>query len=239
MSQQSCSILRELKVSCKNCSVGVLCVPRGLDPEDIPKLDSVIQHRKILHRGEFLYHHGENFGQLFALKSGAVKIISYDEFNNEHIQGIYLTGELIGFDALADNKHHCSVVALETCHVCEIPAEMLDGIDHAIPSLHRQLIRHIGHKINTSETHIVTNKASAEFRLVSFLLNLSHRFAARGFSPYEFSIYLTRQELGNYLNLTTETVSRLMRNLDRKGIIELQQKRIKILDMPKLRAITD
>lgn len=237
MSQQSYNLLQELKVSCKNCSVGVLCVPRGLDSEDIPKLDNIVQHRTILQRGDFLYHVDQPFGKIYALKSGAVKILSYDDFNNEHIQGIYLTGELIGFDALADNLHRCSVVALETCHVCEIPADMLDGVDHSIPSLHRQLIRHIGHKINSTEYHVVVNKAGAQFRLVSFLLNLSARFAARGFSPYEFSIYLTRQEIGNYLNLTTETVSRLMRNLDRSGIIQLQQKRIKVLDMPQLKAI--
>lgn len=231
-------MIQELRVSCKNCSLGVLCVPRGLDPEDIPKLDSIIQHKKILQRGEFLYHANEPFGSLYALKSGAVKIISYDEFNNEHIQGLYLTGELIGFDALATDKHCCSVVALETCHVCEIPTESLDCVNHSIPSLHRQLLRHIGRKINTNETQIVVNKASAEIRLVTFLLNLSNRFAARGFSPFEFSIYLTRQEIGNYLNLTTETVSRLMRSLDREGIIQLHQKRIRITDMPKLKSIT-
>lgn len=215
----------------------MLCVPRGLDQSDVERLDGIVKHRKILQRGEYLYHANDRFDSLFALKSGAVKIVSYDEANNEHIQGLYLTGELIGFDALATDTHRCSVIALETCHVCEIPTSMLECVERSIPGLHRQLIRHIGRRINVDETHILINKASAEIRLVSFLINLSNRYGARGFSRFDFNLYLTRQEIGNYLNLTTETVSRLLRQLERNELIELQQKRIRILNLPALKTI--
>jgi CRP/FNR family transcriptional regulator len=226
------NLFRELSISCRSCSLGELCVPRDLKQEDIDKLDESVSHTKLLHAGEVLYHQGAPFKSLYAVKSGSIKVSSVQESAGESVMGIYLPGEIIGFDGLSTELHQCSISALETSSICEIH---LDKLQQTIPHIFRELLKHASKSINQSATTYSANKQSAEKRIVLFLLDISNRYQQRGYVHTEFNLLLSRAEIGNLLDLTPETVSRGIRKLERDGYINIKNRRqVKIQDLPGL-----
>jgi len=235
MSTAAKNLLRDLSVSCKDCSLGELCMPHGLNSNDVNKLDDSVSHTKLLKAGDTLYRQGAPFKSLFALKSGSVKIITINQESGEDIMGIYLPGEIIGFDGIATGKYQCSIHAIETSNICEIN---LSKVQSNIPDINRQLLKHAGKTINHSNHVISVGKASAEKRIVSFLLDLSDRYKARGYLHTEFNLYLSRSEIGNLLNLSPETISRGIRKLERDELITiLNKRRIQINNIDQLKAL--
>jgi len=235
MSSVAKNLFRELTVSCADCSLGDLCIPHGLAQQDIDRLDDAVSHTKLLHAGDILYQQGTPFKSLFALKSGSVKILAKNEESNDDVMGLYLPGEIIGFDGVATDKYQCSIHALETSNVCEIN---LESLQENIPHIFKQLLKHASKSINQSNNANSVSKASAEKRIVSLLLDLSDRYRLRGYFYTEFNLYLSRSEIGNLLNLSPETVSRGIRKLERDKLITLHNKRrIKINDLESLQNI--
>ena len=233
MSSLAKNLFRDLTVSCSDCSLGDLCIPHGLDQQDVERLDSSVSHIKLLHTGESLYHQGSPFKSLYALKSGSVKIISKNDDGEDDIMGVYLPGEIIGFDGVASDKYQCSIHALETSNVCEID---LDSLHKNIPHIFKQLLKHASKSINQSNNTNAVSKASAEKRIISLILDLSDRYRLRGYFYTEFNLFLSRSEIGSLLNLSPETVSRGIRKLERNKLISLQNnRRIKINDLDGLR----
>lgn len=224
-------------ISCKNCSLDNICFPRGLTQEDIHNISQVIKPKKILQRGGYLFRVADTFKGVLAIKSGTAKLVSNDHHGNEHILNILLPGELLGFDGLSDNMYKCSAIALETLSFCELPAKSMESLFLNVPSLTRELFRHSSEKINESQELIILSKRPAEEKLAYFLISLSDRFKRRGFSASEFTLSLTRQEIGNYLGLALETVSRLFKKFQQDNIIDVKSKAIVIKDIPRLRAI--
>lgn len=227
----------KLRVDCKNCSLGGICIPRGLDAGEIEQVNQIIHRKRTLHKGDFLFRAGDQFRNLSSLKSGTIKITSTDHRGNEHIIGVLLPGEMLGFDGLANGQHEYDAVVLETASVCEIPANRLESLCREVPNLQHQLFQHIGCKLNEERCKMLLNKRPAEERLAAFLMDLSDRYNKRGFSATEFNLSLTRQEIGNHLGLALETVSRLLSAFQMNGLIEVKRKQIRILEMEKLRAI--
>lgn len=223
-------LLKNIQVSCNNCSLDTICLPRGLSVQEVEKISQVVKRKKTLQRGQFIYHEGSSFKGVLALKSGTAKLIRDDHHGNEHILNILLPGELFGFDGLYDDKHSCSVVALETLSFCELPAEDLESLCLKTPGLLRELFRHTSEKLNKETNQMVLNKRPAEERLAAFLLSLSVRLKKRGFSPSEFTLSLTRQEIGNHLGLALETVSRLLKQFQMNGLITVKNRHIQIID---------
>ena len=133
--------LSALKTACQSCSLHDLCLPLGLDIGDIDKLDEIVKRSRPLHKGEYLFNSGDKFTSIYAVRSGSIKTFSESEQGDEQITGLYLPGELIGLDAIHDNKHPCSAIALETTSLCELPFEMLEDLSSTIPELHHQLFR--------------------------------------------------------------------------------------------------
>jgi len=233
MSSLAKNLFRDLTVSCSDCGLGELCIPHGLAQQDIDRLDDSVSHTKLLHAGDILYHQNTAFKSLYALKSGSVKIITKNDESGEDIMGVYLPGEIIGFDGVATDKYQCSIHALETSNVCEID---LDSLQENIPHIFKQLLKHASKSINHSNNANSVSKASAERRIVSLLLDLSDRYRLRGYFYTEFNLYLSRSEIGSLLNLSPETVSRGIRKLERDKLITLQNKRrIKINDLDSLK----
>lgn len=203
-------------------------MPHDLDQADIDKLDDSISHTKLLHSGDVLYSQGMPFKSLYAVKSGSVKISSNHESSGESVIGIYLPGEIIGFDGLSTEMYQCTISALETTSICEIHLEELQG---SIPGIFKQLLRHASKRINDSTGVYSANKENAEKRIVLFLLDLVKRYKQRGYVHSEFNLLLTRTELGNLLDLTPETISRGVRKLEREGYINIKnRRRVHILD---------
>ena len=222
-------------ISCNNCSISQLCLPFSLNGSEMDKLDEIIERKKPLHKGDFLFESGNALNSIFAVRSGSFKSYTLSEQGDEQITGFHLAGDLVGFDAINKMQHQSFAQALETSMVCEIPFETLDELAGKLPKLRQQIMRLMSNEINyDQEMLLLLNKKTAEERLATFIYNLSNRFGERGFSRKEFRFTMTRGEIGNYLGLTVETISRLLSRFQKAEIIKVEGKFITILDIPGL-----
>ena len=227
----------QTQVSCSNCSLDNICLPRGLTQTEINNVSQVVKARKTLQRGDFIYREGDHFKGLLAIKSGSAKLIANDNHGNEHILNILLPGELLGFDGLSNEKHGCAAIALETMTFCILPADSMNQLFQNVPSLTRELFRHSGEKMLEDKNQLVLSKRPAEERLAYFLISLSERLKRRGFSSSEFKLSLTRQEIGNHLGLALETVSRLLKKFQEDELIVVQNRFIQIKNLNSLKKL--
>ncbi|WP_456379092.1 fumarate/nitrate reduction transcriptional regulator Fnr [Thiolapillus sp.] len=227
--------LNKLKVACKNCGLAKLCLPLGLDSGDIDQLDAIVQRNRPLHRGSHVFQTGDKFHSLYVVKTGTIKTYTQCPNGSEQVVGFHLPGEVVGLDGIECDKHLCSAKALETTAVCEVPFARLEELTSSIPGLQHQLFRLMSREI-TKETGLMVllGKSTAEERLAAFLLSLSVRFHNRGFSPVEFNLSMSRQEIGSYLGLALETVSRLFTHFQEEKILLVDRKHIEILNMDQL-----
>jgi CRP/FNR family transcriptional regulator, anaerobic regulatory protein len=236
MPRASDSELARLKTACSNCSVRELCLPIGLSPEEMSKVDDLVFVRRPIKRGEHLFRLGEPFDSLYAARSGFFKTKLLLEDGREQVTGFHMAGELMGMDGIGTERHTCDAVALEDSEVCVIPFERLEGLSREMEALQRHF-----HKVMSREivrehgVMLLLGSMRAEERLAAFLLNLSQRLSTRGYSPSEFILRMTREEIGSYLGLKLETVSRVFSKFQEEGSIAVQQKNIRILDPKGLR----
>lgn len=230
--------LTVIKTACSNCNLQELCLPLGLSEEEMRKLDDLVALRKRVKRGEHLYRAGQAFDSIYAIRSGFFKTDVLLEDGRDQVTGFQMTGELLGLDGISNERHSCNSVALEDSEVCVIPFNRLEGLSREIHHL-----QHHFHKVMSREivrdhgVMMLLGTMRAEERLAAFLINLSQRFTARGFSPAEFYLRMTREEIGSYLGLKLETVSRAFSRFQEEGLIAVQQKHIRILNTPGLKQI--
>jgi len=226
------------KISCHQCSISQLCLPVSLAEAEIEHLDSIIQRNRPLHRGEHLFRGGDLLVSLFAIRSGSLKTYTISPEGEEQITGFHLAGEVVGLDALYNKSHPSFATALETTMVCALPFDELEELSGSIPGLRSQLLRVMSREIlEDQELLLLLNKKSAEERLAAFLVNLSSRYSRRGRSASRFLLPMTRSDVGNYLGLTIETVSRLFARFQKSGLLDAQGKEVHLLDMPALTAM--
>jgi CRP/FNR family transcriptional regulator, anaerobic regulatory protein len=230
--------LVRLKTACSTCSLRELCLPVGLSEEDMAKLDELVFVRRTIRRGEYLFRAGDKFDSLYATRTGFFKTKLLLEDGREQVTGFHMAGELMGLDGIGPERHACDAVALEDSEVCVIPFERLEGFGREMEAL-----QHHFHKVMSREivrehgVMMLLGSMRAEERLAAFLLNLSQRLSTRGYSAHEFNLRMTREEIGSYLGLKLETVSRAFSKFQEEGLIAVQQKNIRILDTPRLREI--
>jgi len=232
--------LSAVKVSCGRCSLQDLCLPRGLTTGDLEALDNYLERPKPLGSGEYLFREGETAKYLYAVRSGSFKTLTDTSNGDEQVFGFHLAGELLGMDALEKDIHTCSAVALENASVCGIPLAKLEELCNKIQSLQRHIIGLVGREITADHSLLLLlGKASAEERVASFLWSLSRRFHDRGFSATEFNLGMSRHDIGNFLGLAVETISRVLAHFQEKGIIKVDRRRITINDIDGLKEIVD
>ena len=223
-------------IRCQNCSFSHLCIPVSLNQNEMESLDDIIQRKKPMQKNSQLTEAGQKFTSLFAVRSGSFKSYISAKDGEQQITGFHLPGDIIGFDGLQENQYQSFTQALETSMVCEIPYETLDQMAAQLPTLRRQMMKMMSHEIGQDHNlMMLLNKRTAEERISHFILHLSQRFAARGFSSKEFHLTMTRNEIGNYLGLTVETVSRLLSRFQKEGLIKVDGKLINIVDEHALR----
>ena len=223
-----------MKLTCRDCSLAELCLPRVMSPDDLKQFETMVDQRPAMARGNFLYQTGEVFGGLYAVKSGSFKttISAFD--GEDQITGFYLPGELFGFDGFDDN-HSCSAVALEHSSVCELPLNSIDQLAIKIPNLRRELDRLMAREITTDQSMLLQlSRRTAEQRLAAFLVSLSTRFRQRGFSGTEFRLSMSRHDIANYLGLAAETVSRLFKRFKENHLASVNGRTIIIQDFEAL-----
>jgi len=227
-----------LKVSCAQCNLNELCFPHGMPLEDMNKLDAVVEQRKPLHKNDYLYHESDASHAIYAVRSGSVKTIVESPNGDEQIVGFHLPGELLGFDGFMDDHHTCSAIALETTSICVLPMNKLEALCSSLPALQHQMRRIMGKEV--TEEHnmlLMLGKMSAEEKIATFLLSISRRMEERHWKATEFILSMPRQDIANYLGLAVETVSRLFAHYQEEEIIQVDRRRISILNVERLRAI--
>ena len=228
----------EFKVACSNCNLRELCLPVGLTDRELERLDSLVATRRTLRRGELLFHSGDAFESLFAVRTGFFKTRVASEDGRDQVTGFQMAGELLGLDGIGGGQHTCDAVALEDSQVCVIAYEQLESLSHEFPDLQRQFHRIMSREIVRDHgVMLLLGSMRAEERLAAFLLNLSQRLRARGFSPSSLVLRMTREEIGSYLGLTLETVSRCFSRFHDEGVLAVRQRQIQVLDPGALHKI--
>lgn len=206
---------------------------------DIPLLDSFVQERIRVSKGVPLFELGDTAETIYGLRSGAMKTQLQDASGQVQITGFVLPGEIIGLDGMVNNTHTSNAIALEDSEVCVIRIDDIDRVSPHLPVLQQQFRRLMSMEINRSHQMVMTlGTLRSEQRVASFLLNLSQRLAALGYSSYDFILRMSREEIGNYLGLTLETVSRLLSRFARENLIRVKQREVTILNMDALRELT-
>lgn len=222
-------------IHCHNCSISQLCIPFTLNDQELDQLDDIIERKKPIHKGDELFKAGEPLKSLFAVRSGTIKTYTITEQGEEQITAFHLAGDLVGFDAINTDMHQSFAEALETSMVCEIPFETLDELSGKMPKLRQQIMRLMSNEIVSDQNMLLLlSKKSAEERLAFFIHNLAHRFGERGFSSKEFRLSMTRGDIGNFLGLTVETISRLLGRFQNANVIEVKGKYVTVLDQDEL-----
>jgi CRP/FNR family transcriptional regulator len=236
--ESASSAVAKCPTRCSTCGLRELCLPCGLKEADLQRLDELVYTRRRVKRGESLYKAGDPFKSLYALRSGFFKSAVLLEDGRDQVTAFHMPGELIGMDGIGNNLHNNSVVALEDSEVCVILFSSLEQAASEVRALQQQF-----HKVMSRElvrdqgVMMLLGTMRAEERLATFLLNLSQRFLARGYSQTEFNLRMTREEIGSYLGLKLETVSRIFSRFHDEGLIAVQQKNVRIIDVAKLKRL--
>ncbi len=220
---------------CQTCSLSALCLPVSLDTTEIERLDDIVEKSRPLHKGDFLFRQGESFGSLFAIRAGSIKTYTVTPDGEEQINGFYFPGELVGLAGLDEGIYPMSAKMLETTTVCEIPFSRLDELSGQLPELRRQVMRSLSREIRDDQQMIMLlSKKTAEQKIATFLLKLSARYQVRGYSASQFRLSMSRNEIGNYLGLAVETVSRIFTRFSTQSLIRVDGKEVELLDLQAL-----
>ncbi len=223
---------------CIECRLANFCLPYGLEASEIGQLAAIIKNKRPLQVGEFLYLQGDQCLSLFAIKSGSFRSYVSNSEGMEQIIGFYLPGALMGLDSFQSGHFTCSTVALETSAVCVLPLNLLNELCAQIPRLQLQITRILGKEIAADHDKIILlAHRSAQEKIATFLLMLSLRYVALGFSDTQFNLSMRRQDIANFLGLTIETVSRQLTDLAKDGVVTIKQRDVQIKDLSLLKAL--
>lgn len=226
------------KVACSNCNLRELCMPVGLNTDEMKKLDDIVATRKRVKQGGHLYSSGEDFTTLYAIRTGFFKTCVLSEDGREQVTGFQMAGEIMGLDGIVNDKHNCNAVALEDAEVCVMPFNHVEDLSRELPVLQRHVHKILSREIvRENGVMMLLANMRAEERLAAFLLNLLQRLHARGYSKSELILRMSREEIGSYLGMKLETVSRTFSKFSEEGIIEVKQRNIKIIDAEALKRI--
>ena len=225
-------------VSCASCRLNELCLPLALNKSEIHKLDAIVERNRPFTKGDHLYRQSDAFKSVYAVRSGSFKSYFLSDNGRGRVTGFYLPGEIIGMDGISSNKYANSTFALEHSSICEIPFSQLEKLSRELPSLQHHFFAIMGNEITKDQqVHTLLSSYSAEERTASFLLGLSSRYARVSLSPTRFLLSMTRGDIGEYLGLTVETVSRIFTSLQKKRLISADNREIELLDIKSLRDI--
>jgi len=236
MTTSTATHLPDLRTACSACNLRELCLPVGLSSPDLERLDSLVAQRRQLARGEDLFRAGDRFTSVYAVRTGFFKTGLTLEDGREQVTGFQMTGELLGLDGISTDAHTVTATALEDSQVCIIPFDQLEELSRDFTELQRQF-----HKIMSREivrdhgVMLLLGSMKAEERLAAFMVNLTQRLHSRGYSSSEVVLRMTREEIGSYLGLKLETVSRTFSRFQDEGLLDVKQRQIRILDQARLK----
>lgn len=224
--------------NCHNCRMSALCLPLALDSSSLDQLDKVIERDRPIHKNKYIFHGGDPFRAVYAIRSGAVKSFCISDDGSEQVTGFYLPGEIFGWDGIDNNTHSNTATTLETTALCEIPFARFEEISRTMPILQKHFMRLMAKELTSDQELIgLLAKSSAEERVASLLLSLSSRLKRQHLSATQFRLPMSRADIGNYLGLTVETVSRVFSRFQSFDLILCDKKEIEIINLNGLSAL--
>ncbi|MGA9422707.1 MAG: cyclic nucleotide-binding domain-containing protein [Rhodanobacteraceae bacterium] len=222
--------LDQLRRSCASCALRELCLPAGVGDTDLQRLDAVVRDKRLLERGKTLYRQGDSFHALYVVRTGSLKTYVENPAGDVQVLGFHLPGEIVGMDAMADNRHLCGAEALERASICELPHAQLQRLVSEIPKLHQQLVRVVSREVAADHGHLVImGRQHAQERLAIFLRGFAERYERLSRDPLRLSLPMSRHDLASYLGLAMETVSRLFGRMEAEGVLAVERKKVHIL----------
>lgn len=228
--------LRSAGVRCAAAGMRDSCLPAGLEAGALRALDSLFGIQARVRKREALYRSGEAFTALYAIRLGSFKTLVLAEDGRQHVTGYHIGGDIVGLDGIGKTRHGCEAIALEDSEVCAVPFAKLDEMALHEPILRRNLFRLVSRDVGHGQDMMVLlGSMRAEERVAVYLLDLAERYRSRGYSSSEFLLRMTREEIASYLGLTLETVSRIFSRLHEEGLVQVQGRAIKLLDLPSLK----
>jgi len=227
-----------IQVACSSCNLRELCMPIGLDPGELARIEDLISMRRKVKRKGALYRTGEKFHALYAIRTGVFKSCATAEDGREQVTGFQMAGEIVGLDGIVNDRHTCDAIALEDAEVCVLPFDRIGELSREVGALQHHLHRVMSREIVREHgVMLLLGTMRAEERLATFLLNLVQRLQARGFSRSELVLRMTREEIGSYLGLKLETVSRTFSRFAEEAMIEVHHRHVRIVDVDRLRGL--
>ncbi|MBB4514954.1 fumarate/nitrate reduction transcriptional regulator Fnr [Paraburkholderia fungorum] len=216
---------------CTACSMRSICMPQGLSAEELRRIESLICPSRTIRQGETIFRANDSFQSIYAVRAGSFKTVVMHRDGREQVTGFHLAGDSMGLDGVCSGRHGCDAIALEDSKVCIIPFHLLEAMCREVKAVQQHLHRMMGGEIvRESSQMMLLGTMSAEQRVATFLLNLSDRLRLRGYSAAEFHLRMTREEIGSYLGIKLETVSRMLSKFQRDGLVDTRGKDIRILD---------
>jgi CRP/FNR family transcriptional regulator, anaerobic regulatory protein len=231
-------VSKTIAARCSNCALRQICMPSDLSAGDLVKLDTIISSSRAVKRGEALYRAGDPFQSIYAVRAGSFKTVVIHRDGREQVTGFHIPGEPLGMDGISIEIHTCDAIALEDSSICIIPFHLLELLCRELKVMQHHVHKMMsGEIVRESGLMMMLGNMSADERVAAFLLNISTRLAVRGYSPLEFNLRMTRDEMGSYLGMTLETVSRMFSKFQKQRLIEAQGKKIRILDIDGLKLV--
>jgi CRP/FNR family transcriptional regulator len=227
-------------ITCKNCGIYGLCSEVNGSDVDLSLPETIVRNRRLFERGELLYKTDEPVRNIHAIRTGSVKTYVLTQNGRMQITGFHIAGELLGLGAIAARYFTTEAMALETTMVCEVPLEVLEVYIKEIPSIRQQMLNILSREIiDNQELMLLLGKKNAEERLATFLLGISERFRRRNYSATEFNLSMSRSDIGNYLGITEETVSRVFTRFQNEGLLTTERRQVQLIELKKLNLISN
>lgn len=237
---ESADGLRKAEVTCAKCNLRETCLFGGAPAEDLERLENIVYARRRIRRGEPLFRAGDPFSSIYAIRRGSFKTSIVDRSGREQITGFFINGELLGLEGLGSGRCEVSATALEDSEICAMPHSLIEDTAREVPSMQRRLHSVLAREIMRGQgTMLLLGSMCAEERLAAFLLNLAMRFQRRGNSSSQFALSMSRDEIGSYLGLKMETVSRLFSKFRQSGLIAVRRRQVSIIDILGLERVLE
>ncbi|MEQ1772529.1 MAG: fumarate/nitrate reduction transcriptional regulator Fnr [Burkholderiales bacterium] len=224
--------------SCERCALNGVCLPEGLAGQERAEFTSLIFQHKRLRAGQALFRAGESFNHLYFVKTGSLKSMVLIDDGREQVTGFHFAGDVLGVDAISSPAHPSEAIALEDTNVCAIPFSQLARMSQRAEYLQTYVQRLLAREVVRDQgIMLLLGRMQADERVATFLLNMSQRFMARGYSSFEFTLPMAREDIGNYLGLTLETVSRCLSRFRSSGVLNVENRHIRILNIDALKKV--
>ena len=226
---------KEILNKCSTCVLGQFCLPLGLSANEVTQVDTLVKDRAHLHKGDTLYRHGEPLNAIYSVRFGTLKTEHSLPDGRAQITGFHMPGEILGLDGIGEHQYQSNAIALEESEVCIIRFSEFENLASQIPSLQHQFHRILSRELTQDQRHLLSlGTLRAEERLAGFLINLSQRYAARGYECTEFDLKMSREDIGSYLGIQIETVSRMLSRFTESGLLQIKQRHVKLIDIDGL-----